>query len=647
MYYVLYCLFCVYVCYVYRLTFLLKFEQDSTPLQVECISKCGRFPTRVYLDIFPCVSFSKLSQYYYPRVILTFLTRDLNTSEKAFSSIMASQLQYKQCISCVNRICELDPHDECLPCLTTTHDSTQCADCQALPNQIYTERVILINETLANDGEWPHDHQLRLHTVELSVWHGAISSAEDKDDANEMKKLKLNRKRHQIDDPDVTEPVKKQRSDDLWKRGIESSLQQMASMLKQMQSTGRPSHTATPTNVEDLTKDHAVPGPSRPGNISSYKIPKKSSKKDESSHEDFADNEDESDSDPGEQDLGRIEKRRMFVRGLRDLVPQLTHPDQKNQSQSGYFNLLETKQKPLTMPFLSEIHEQASKIALNTGKKFKDPFRGFARFYPTTQPTEAGLLSPRVIPSELLFFVPASKLTAAGASGEKAELKKSSPEGAKEQAANVSYKQACGYLRLTNNLEIDTEVCQSLLEKQNAFIRDLQGLQMSDEVRSKTFDLVRMSRLMSTAIFDIKSTNNDFLKATLYQYQSAVQNKREAWLAASTVQLGNEKELKLTDFPQTSTSDPAEPLGVFGSKGLNVIKNYYQFQKDLSLTGARFQSPQHPWLHQGGRRGRGGRANQSFRGRGRGFAERGNHFRGRGRRGQQPFPQGRGGPDKK
>ena len=56
--------------------------------------------------------------------------------------------------------------------------------------------------------------------------------------------------------------------------------------------------------------------------------------------------------DTEDQDMGCLEKRKMYLRGLRDLVPQLKHPDFPYESlSSGHFSLLAPKEKANQMPF--------------------------------------------------------------------------------------------------------------------------------------------------------------------------------------------------------------------------------------------------------------------------------------------------------
>ena len=61
---------------------------------------------------------------------------------------------------------------------------------------------------------------------------------------------------------------------------------------------------------------------------------------------------DESFSEETEEDLGRKERRRMFLSTLRNLVPELQHSLPVQASASGHFSLLQEKDKRDRMPLL-------------------------------------------------------------------------------------------------------------------------------------------------------------------------------------------------------------------------------------------------------------------------------------------------------
>ena len=70
-------------------------------------------------------------------------------------------------------------------------------------------------------------------------------------------------------------------------------------------------------------------------------------------------------SDDGEhdfdEDLGRGEKRKMYLQGLRNLVPELKHAPIDQELASGHFSLLQTREKGDKKPFLGELFQQVSK----------------------------------------------------------------------------------------------------------------------------------------------------------------------------------------------------------------------------------------------------------------------------------------------
>ena len=89
--------------------------------------------------------------------------------------------------------------------------------------------------------------------------------------------------------------------------------------------------------------------------------------------------------DEGEEDLGRKEKRKMYLSGLRNLVPELKHSLPAQASSSGHFSLLQVKDKEDKMPFLNKVFDQVSKKVPHRYKKF-DFNKRVTAWYPTTEP---------------------------------------------------------------------------------------------------------------------------------------------------------------------------------------------------------------------------------------------------------------------
>ena len=76
------------------------------------------------------------------------------------------------------------------------------------------------------------------------------------------------------------------------------------------------------------------------------------------------DSEPEHEEEEEQQDLGRKQKRKMYLRVLRDLVPQLQHPALPEETlPSGHFSLLASREKGNKMPFPPEVFDVASKSA--------------------------------------------------------------------------------------------------------------------------------------------------------------------------------------------------------------------------------------------------------------------------------------------
>jgi hypothetical protein len=368
-------------------------------------------------------------------------------------------------------------------------------------------------------------------------------------------------------------------------------------------------------------------------------------------------NEDNSDSDPDElqtPDVGRLEKRRMHLKTMRDVLPFLKHPTPANEPSTGSFSLLADRDKADKMPFLPQIFTQVEKVCEVFDKKPKNPFKSLPRYYPTTEAAETSLFQPRAVPRELVQMVHPDKVATGGVSGRAATLKNNTNHGAKEEAANRSFNQACGYIRLANNFELDAEVAHTLIRKVTKYTGRLGALELPPEADLILEEIAQKIQLLNATVFDISSTNADFLKSAIAQYQSALINKREAWISSAGVQPGAAKELRTMDFPkpaEAAGSASPQTMGLFGPIGSSVLGEYYTYQRESHLMGNRFFTPANNWYNRRNRqqrsdfqgyRGRGNRSfNDNYNSRGRG----GRGGQGRGgrpsrRRGQggQPFP---------
>ena len=132
-----------------------------------------------------------------------------------------------------------------------------------------------------------------------------------------------------------------------------------------------------------------------------------------------------------DEDVGRKEKRRMYLSSLRNLVTELKHAQVQSAQSAGHFSFLQTREKADRMPFLRKVFHQVPKSGVkNQGRKV-DVIKRMAKIYPTTEPAESGVLQPRLVPKELRQFVPANLLLDGGASSLSARLKPSTLEGEK------------------------------------------------------------------------------------------------------------------------------------------------------------------------------------------------------------------------
>ena len=96
-----------------------------------------------------------------------------------------------------------------------------------------------------------------------------------------------------------------------------------------------------------------------------------------------------------------------------------------------------------------------------------------------------------------------------------AKLKPTTLEGLRESIAIDSHLYATNNLRLANNIEIGVEVCSTLVQNTNKDIESLKELDLPDQAKFSILSMVNNMTLMSKTIFDLKSTNNDYLKLSL------------------------------------------------------------------------------------------------------------------------------------
>jgi hypothetical protein len=295
-----------------------------------------------------------------------------------------------------------------------------------------------------------------------------------------------------------------------------------------------------------------------------------------------------------EMDLGRLEKRKMYLSGLKNMVPDL-EVTQPPTNKTGRFEFLDPRPKDNMMPFLEEMFQQISLVSVVRDRRPKDPFNLIPRFYPTTEPAESGVLQNRDVPKQLVNLVKDSKLVTQGTSGRKAQLRTSTPEGAKEEAARRSFKQASSYIRLVNNFEIDVEVMTKLSGQISSIVSDLENIKgLPLPAKAKVSQLSQKVRLIQKSIYDVKSTNSDFARASLYQYQSSLYDRRNAWIQGSMVLRGTAEELKVADYPRPTSSDSAGKLPMFGQEGTGVLTEYDELAKD-----GKVPTPQNPNPHNG------------------------------------------------
>ena len=273
------------------------------------------------------------------------------------------------------------------------------------------------------------------------------------------------------------------------------------------------------------------------------------------------------------EDLGRKERRKMYLSGLRNLVPELVHAAPTQVLSSGHFSLLHVRERDDKMPFLNEVFSHVSEVSKPSAKK-KEFSRIISKYYATTEPAESTVFKPRSVPRALRQFVPQNMLFEGGPSSQSVKLAKNSIEGVKETAALKSQELASSCIRLANNLEIGVEVCSMLVQQSKQSIEVLKEVDLPDSAKLALAQLNSNMTLMTNTVFDLKSTSNDLLKVSAGHYRASLDSRREAWVNSTQLPQGIKNELKSGKHVQPTSLDTHEqPLSMLGQNEITILEN--------------------------------------------------------------------------
>jgi hypothetical protein len=501
----------------------------------------------------------------------------------------------------------------------------------------------LINETLDN-GNWSHDFRERLQAVEIACWYAGPEGEQEAEPSPKKRKHKgsssqVKRSRHSSKQSnadqmqkDVEEFVKNNPTssgstsstsgqtvaqssmDQEWKESVNKTLEALTQMLQASQASQksdpppippRPKLSGSSSDDQTILKQRPLPTAPIPRRLSTAvssggarALQLSTTYQDfesvDNSGEEYSDQDDDR-PDTSEADLGRVEKRRMHLGSIPLVVPDLNIPLPPEHSKR--LVLLQEKSKTNVMPFLTEMYDQIAKGSVVRDRRQRDPFSRLPGFYPTVEPAESGILKNRDVPRELLNHVPEGKLMTSGSSGRIAKLNPENAEGAVEHAALQSFKQATGYIRLANNLEIDVEMLQTLVSTISKITEDIDQVKgLPKEAKSKLLTVGQKVRLLNKTIFDVQSTNADLVKSSMFQYQKALVDRRNAWVNSATMLKGTAAELKRADFPRPSHQDLPKKLEMFGEEGMSIVRENDQIQQQASLHYRNYQGPTHTWV---------------------------------------------------
>ena len=359
------------------------------------------------------------------------------------------------------------------------------------------------------------------------------------------------------------------------------------------------------------------------------------------------------------EDVGRKERRKMYLSGLRNLVPNLVHPQQSLVMASGHFSMLQIREKDDKMPFLNEVFDLMADVKNMSVRGKRQSVQNVTRYYPTTEPAESTLFKPRSVPRVLRQFIPAHELAQGGASSLAAKLSANTVEGAKEASALKSLEFASSGIRLANNLEIGVEVCANVVQQSKQSLEVLKELDLPDNAKLALIQLNSNMTVLTNTVYDLKSTSNDLLKVSTGHYQFGLDSRREAWVNSARLPQGVKSELKSGKHVKPTALDTHDkPLDMFTTDQIAILEDHQQLQRDQALLGrslATYTNVQGPnrGRSTGRRNDRGGQSfnpqrqqshgqnfrGNSYRGRNPRGGYRGNNYRGRGNSQPQTQPQ--------
>ena len=96
---------------------------------------------------------------------------------------------------------------------------------------------------------------------------------------------------------------------------------------------------------------------------------------------------------------------------------------------------------------------------------------------------------------------------------------------------------------------------------------------------------------MTNTVFDIKSTNNDFLNLSLSQYNKSLTDRRDAWIDSTHLPIGVKRELKMGDHVSPQLTDEADTrLSMLGQQEVRALEEHHQILRDQIM----FKSLQGP-----------------------------------------------------
>ena len=123
----------------------------------------------------------------------------------------------------------------------------------------------------------------------------------------------------------------------------------------------------------------------------------------------------------------------------------------------------------------------------------------------------------------------------------------------------------------------------------------VQSCDLPDNAKIAIAQMTRTMALMSNAIYDMKSTNNDLLQLSVGQYKSSLDQRKEAWVNSARLPIGLKRELKQSNHVKPHQANPHDqPLAMLDENAIKMLDDQQQMLRDQAVMGRSFNDQSFP-----------------------------------------------------